>query len=221
MWDLIRSDFRRHGFGHGASWALLLYRFGRWSLLRRPGVVRWVTMKLYAALRPLVSKVSGVYLERETQIGRDLHIVHAGMLHIHPDVVIGDRVGLMHGVTLGTNMGTGSPVIGDDVFVGCNASVLGAVHIGNGARVAANSLVMMDVPAGAVAIGVPARIVRELGSLAARAAPAKATDVPANAAASVATSAAASVAVGVAANAAASVAATGPIDTRGRSHRLG
>ena len=106
--------------------------------------------------------MTGVELERETEVGDDFRLVHGRMIAIHPTVVIGDRVGIMHGVTLGTNSDERAPTIGHDVFIGCHASVLGGVHVGDGARIAANSLVLTDVPPGALAIGVPARIVRDL-----------------------------------------------------------
>src|SRR5580658_4642008 len=107
----------------------------------------------------MVEGQTGVLIERETVIGKKLHIIHAQGINIHPECVIGDRVGIMHGVTLGANMGPGVPVIGNDVFIGCFASVLGKVTVGDGARIAANSLVISDVPAGAVAMGVPARVI--------------------------------------------------------------
>jgi serine O-acetyltransferase len=62
-------------------------------------------------------------------------------------------------------MGPEAPVIGDDVFIGCNASVLGGVTIGAGARIADNSLVISDVPPGAIAIGVPARATADASRL--------------------------------------------------------
>ena len=92
-------------------------------------------------------------------------IIHAGMQQIHPDVVIGERCGIMHNVTLGTNMGTEVPVIGNDVFIGCGASILGKVTVGDGARVAANSLVISDVPPGAMAMGVPAKVIPNMSLL--------------------------------------------------------
>lgn len=185
MWKEIQADLRQHGLRSGGFWALLVYRYGRWSLERSSERTRWYTSKLYGACRPIVQFVTGVDIDRKTRIGEDFHIVHAGNISVHPDVVIGHRVGIMHGVTLGTNMGDGVPVIGDDVFIGCNASVLGAIKVGNGARIAANSLVITDVPAGAVAIGVPARVGpdlsalrREAPRLAAAAAPAAPASVP-------------------------------------------
>jgi serine O-acetyltransferase len=69
----------------------------------------------------------------------------------------------MHDVTIGESDRRGVPVIGDDVFIGAGAKVLGPIRIGHGARVAANSLVIADVPDGATAIGVPARILSYSG----------------------------------------------------------
>lgn len=137
---------------------MLVYRFGVWSQKRRFPPWRWLTSVLYVLMNGLVQLTTGVMFERETQIGEGFHIIHPGLIHIHPDTVIGKRVGIMHNVTLGTNMSAECPTIGDDVFIGCGASVLGGVKVGDGARISANSLVMSDVPAGAVAMGVPAQI---------------------------------------------------------------
>jgi serine O-acetyltransferase len=60
--------------------------------------------------------------------------------------------------TIGAGPRPGGAVIGDHVFIGCHASIIGAVTIGDDATVAANSLVISDVPAGCTAIGVPAKI---------------------------------------------------------------
>jgi serine O-acetyltransferase len=156
----LREAHRTHvrSFRNGAFWALAVYHFGVWSLEQRVPLWRWVTSKIYGILRHLTEFCTGVHLERTTRIGRALHIVHASGIFIHPDTVIGDRVGIMHHVTIGTNMGPGVPTIGDDVFIGCGAKVLGRITVGNNARIAANSLVITDVPDGAVAIGVPAKI---------------------------------------------------------------
>jgi serine O-acetyltransferase len=159
MFENLRDDYQAHGrtLKSGGFLAMAVYRFGRWSL-EQPAPVRWLASRVYARLRSVSHFATGVVLERETKIGRSFHIIHTGMISIHPDVVIGDRVGIMHGATLGTNMGSGVPVIGNDVFIGCHASVLGNVKIGDGARIAANSLVITDVPPGAIAIGVPAKV---------------------------------------------------------------
>jgi serine O-acetyltransferase len=79
---------------------------------------------------------------------------------ISGDAWLGDDVVLRNGVTIGLrNTGTrGSPVIGHRVDIGAGAKILGTIHVGDGAFIGANSVVLSDVPAHAIAFGVPARI---------------------------------------------------------------
>jgi serine O-acetyltransferase len=78
-------------------------------------------------------------------------------------IVTAERIGrncwIHHQVTIGWSYGqTAKPVIGDDVFIGVGAKILGAITIGDGARIGANAVVVRDVPPGATAVGVPAHI---------------------------------------------------------------
>ena len=117
-------------------------------------------------LKTLILNVTKVWIPPQVQIGKDFHIIHAeGSLSIHPDAIIGDRVGVMHNVTIGTNMGPGAPVIGDDVFIGVNSTVLGRIRIGDRVRIAANTAVTTNVPPDSVVVGSPARIYPRLPAL--------------------------------------------------------
>jgi serine O-acetyltransferase len=161
MFDNIKEDYQTHGrtFWNRAYWAMLTYRFGRWSLGLKSRPMQWFTGKIYGALYLWTEVITGVHMPREITMGRRFHIVHAdGAISIHPDAVLGNDVGVMHNVTIGTNMSSEVPVIGNDVFIGVGAAILGGVKIGDGARIAANSLVISDVPPGCVAMGVPARV---------------------------------------------------------------
>ena len=161
----IRADYRRHGASvrNLAFWAVATYRFGNWAN-SLPSPLKWTGGKIYGVLSFYVEITSGIWLNREARIGTDFHLVHSGNVKIHPNVVIGDRVGIMQDVTIGTGgEKDGTPVIGDDVFIGAGAKVLGPVTIGDRARIAANSLVISDVPADTTAIGVPAKIMRYTG----------------------------------------------------------
>jgi len=163
--DGLRSDYKRHGSSlrNMAFWAMAIYRIGKWTE-QLPGPLKQAGGKLYGALSFCVELSSGITLNREARIGRDLHLVHSGNIKIHPGTIIGDRVGIMHDVTLGTaGPREGAPMVGNDVFIGAGAKVLGPVKIGDGAWIAANSLVLQDVPAGTTAIGVPAKILRMTG----------------------------------------------------------
>ena len=71
----------------------------------------------------------------------------------------GAGVKVEHQVTIGAERRE-SPRLGDDVFVGAGAKILGAVSVGTGARVGANAVVVKDVPAFATVVGIPARVVR-------------------------------------------------------------
>jgi serine O-acetyltransferase len=110
------------------------------------------------AMHYWVHLVSGTTIAREAQIGAKLYLPHSGNIIIHPGCSIGDNCSICHEVTLGTSLDkAGVPRLGNNVFVGPGAKLLGPITIGDGARIAGNSLVISDVPAGAVAIGVPAR----------------------------------------------------------------
>ncbi len=163
--DDLRRDYARHGSSirNPAFWAVATYRFGRWAN-EQPPPVRGAAGKVYGGLALAVEMASGILFNREATVGEDFHLVHSGNIKIHPDCVIGDRVGIMHDVTLGTAAEReGAPVVGDDVFIGAGAKILGPVKIGDRARIAANSLVVTDVPADTTAIGVPAKIMRYTG----------------------------------------------------------
>lgn len=160
MFDHVREDYSFYrSWRHRAFWAMLLFRFGQWSLRLRPAALRWMTGKAYGFARVFSPIFTGVAIDRAMRVGKRFHIIHAGGIVIHPDVRFGDRCGIMHNVTVGTNMDRqGVPTIGDDVFIGAGAVVIGNIVVGDGAMIAANSLVFFDVPADALAMGVPATI---------------------------------------------------------------
>jgi serine O-acetyltransferase len=96
----------------------------------------------------------------DARIGPGLRIYHFGNIFIHSATIIGRNCTLRQGVTIGNRLPDGpAPVLGDDVELGAYAQVLGDVRIGNGAKIGAMTVVLCDVPAGATAIGIPARIV--------------------------------------------------------------
>jgi serine O-acetyltransferase len=99
------------------------------------------------------------------QIGQGLVIDHGTGVVIGETAIIGDDVLMYHGVTLGGRGNETStkrhPTVCNGVMIGTGAKILGNVKIGAHARIGANAVVLMDIPAGATAIGIPARIVKE------------------------------------------------------------
>jgi serine O-acetyltransferase len=95
----------------------------------------------------------------EARIGSGLMLPHPNGVVIHEEARIGDDCMIMQQVTVGM-IGDGEvPTIGNRVYVGAGAKIIGKLVVGDGARIGANSVVLSDVPAGATAVGVPARLV--------------------------------------------------------------
>jgi serine O-acetyltransferase len=164
QWRACRADlarYRQHGYtgwGSEGFWALLIYRLqkvvGRW----RP---RWLWTTVRIALRvtkKFLSIVTLIDLHPDAEIGPGMIICHGGPVRIYAQTKIGADCAIHGACTIGAGPRPGGAVIGDHVFIGCQASVIGAVTIGDDATVAANSLVINNVPAGCTAIGVPATI---------------------------------------------------------------
>ena len=115
-------------------------------------------------LARLISQLSrfftGIEIHPGATIGKGLFIDHGMGVVIGETAEIGDNVTLYHGVTLGgtgKDKGKRHPTIGNNVVVGAGAKVLGPINIGNDAKIGANSVVLKDVPAGATAVGIPAK----------------------------------------------------------------
>ncbi len=103
--------------------------------------------------------MTGADIPLNCKLGGGLLLPHPNGIVIHPDAEIGPNCLLFQQVTIGAN-DRGVPRIGGHVDIGAGAKVLGPVTIGNHARIGANAVVMINVPNGATAAGVPARVVR-------------------------------------------------------------
>lgn len=102
------------------------------------------------------SAVSGADIPLNCNIGGGLLIPHPNGIVIHPHASIGPNCLIFQQVTLGTLAQGGTPVLGGHVDLGAGAKILGNVRIGDHAVVGANAVVLHDVPARAVAVGIPA-----------------------------------------------------------------
>jgi serine O-acetyltransferase len=106
--------------------------------------------------------LTGIEIHPGATIGRRFFIDHGMGVVIGETAEIGDDCTLYHGVTLGGtswNKGKRHPTLGKGVVVGAGAKILGPILVGEGARIGSNAVVVKEVPAGATAIGIPARLV--------------------------------------------------------------
>jgi serine O-acetyltransferase len=132
-----------------------MHRLAHWLWSRR---LRW----LGRFTAHLSRMLTGIEIHPGATIGRRFFIDHGMGVVIGETAVIGDDVTLYHGVTLGGtswNKGKRHPTLEDGVVVGAGAKVLGPIVISAGAKVGSNAVVTKPVPAGATAVGNPARII--------------------------------------------------------------
>jgi serine O-acetyltransferase len=106
--------------------------------------------------------LTGIDIHPGARLGRRFFIDHGAGVVIGETAEVGDDVTIYHGVTLGGtswNPGKRHPTLGHGVVVGAGAKILGPITVGDGARVAANSVVIDEVPAGTTVVGIPGRVV--------------------------------------------------------------
>ncbi|MGD6849039.1 serine O-acetyltransferase [Rossellomorea aquimaris] len=148
-----------------SGYALLsigIYRLGNYTYknLRYP-VVYPILMIFYKFLDLLIVQgFNNSEIHYPTKIGENLKLPHGGKgVIISSKASIGNNVTIYHQVTIGTiKANGGAPKIGDNVFIGAGAKVLGPIVIGEGAKIGANAVVIHDVPANKTTTGVPAKL---------------------------------------------------------------
>jgi serine O-acetyltransferase len=149
-----RSDLLRALLTDGTA-AMVWYRLMQWAR-------RW----RLAPLEMLFGKLNAIgcqcIIGRGAEFGPGFVLIHSHGVVINGRVRGGEHVYLEHQVTIGAERGQ-SPTLGDHVFVGAGAKIVGPIAIGSHSRIGANAVVLADVPAGATAVGVPAKVVRRRG----------------------------------------------------------
>ena len=166
--DNIRAYQARDPAARSALEVLLLYP--GLKAVRSHRKAHWCYTHGLLFLARLISQVSrrrtGIEIHPGATIGKRLVIDHGMGLVIGETAEIGDDCLIYHGVTLGgtgKDVGKRHPTIGNNVLIGTGAKVLGPITIGSGSRVAANSVVLKDIPENSTAVGIPARVVRLAG----------------------------------------------------------
>lgn len=133
-------------------------------------VSHWLWTHHLCFLARLNSQISrhltGIEIHPGARIGRRFVVDHGMGIVIGETAEVGDDVLLYHGVTLGgtgKDVGKRHPTIGNNVLIGTGAKVLGPIKVGDNSRIAANSVVLREIPEDSTAVGIPARVVRIAG----------------------------------------------------------
>jgi serine O-acetyltransferase len=109
----------------------------------------------------------GISIPPETKIGSGFYIGHFGGIVVNRHSVIGKNCNISHGVTIGqTKRGPhkGFPILGDNIYIGAGAKIIGAITIGNNVAIGANCVVTKNIPDNSVVVGIPGRIISQNGS---------------------------------------------------------
>lgn len=161
---LIKSDLIRYGFGEKLTFRekMRLEGYLYTSALRKAKYYKEKNnLLLFIFHRIIIKRMSykyGYQITYSTKFGKGLYLGHFGHVVVNGDAVLGDNINLSPGVTIGmTNRGKtkGVPVLGNNIWVGTNAVIVGGIHIGNDVMIAPNSLVNLDVPDHSIVIGNP------------------------------------------------------------------
>jgi serine O-acetyltransferase len=177
MFENIRADFKRQteintGVGKARMvfyilfsqgfWAAAAYRVGWWCNNTKIPVLSFFLNLGYFFLNKNIEILTGISISSSAKIGKGLLINHFGQIFMHNLVEIGENCTIAQGVTIGSlGLGKlGAPKLGNNVFIGSGAKVLGNIRIGNNVRIGSNAVVLIDVPDNATVVGIPAKIIK-------------------------------------------------------------
>ena len=152
------------------SWLEILLLYPGIKAVRSHRLAHWCYRHNLKFLARAISQRSrrrtGIEIHPGATIGRRLVIDHGMGIVIGETAEIGDDCLIYHGVTLGgtgKDVGKRHPTIGNNVLIGTGAKVLGPIRVGDNSRIAANSVVLKEIPEDSTAVGIPARVVRIAG----------------------------------------------------------
>ena len=151
--DLYQADMYRYGSSGGGYLKAFHYYF------RKSQTTKNRILKLYYRWQfRRIKQKHGIEISYETQIGKGLYLGHPYNITINAKATLGNNINLHKGVTIGQeNRGKrkGVPTLGDNVWIGINAMVVGNIKIGNDVLIAPNSYVNCDIPDHSVVFGNP------------------------------------------------------------------
>ncbi|WP_261563157.1 serine O-acetyltransferase, partial [Frankia tisae] len=162
--EILREDFRRHygSITHPGLHVLAVYRLGQWRHTRRQPLRAAVTVAYKVLNNLVIRNLYGAELSERARLGRRVLIGHHQTILIPPYCEIGDDCTLRHNLTIGYAGGSASPQdvakVGRRVELAPGVHLLGAITIGDDARIGPGSIVTTDVPTGSTVFAAPARI---------------------------------------------------------------
>lgn len=178
VFQLITSDYKKYKkygghfftivFFTQGFWAIFQYRIAHFIHLK----IQWQPFRILFKIITLlwqktIEILTGISIPASAKIGHSFYIGHFGGIIINSEAIIGVNCNFSQGVTIGVSgqgETRGTPVIGNEVYIGANTVVAGKITIGNKVLIGACSMVNRSLSDSAVAIGVPAAVISHNGS---------------------------------------------------------
>lgn len=152
---MIKEDINRSGNRIKITIPLIIYRFGNFifysNMPKFPKKIILAFLKLIKLL--IIEMPFGLELSFSTKIGAGLRLIHLNGIVINKHAVIGNNCTIFHQVTIGQVDKTGYPTIGDNVYIGAGAKILGNITIGNNVKIGANSVITKNIPSNCTVVG--------------------------------------------------------------------
>jgi serine O-acetyltransferase len=166
LWEYWKSDYKRyHDYGENRLKILLFtpgfiycfyMRLCKYLKVSKYHVLLYPFYLLCRIILLHYSYKFGIQIPYATKVGYGLYIGHFGTIVVHPQSIIGNNVNLSQGITIGLE-NDGVPTIGNDVYLGAGAKVIGHITIGNNVAIGANCVLTKDIPDNAIVVGVPGK----------------------------------------------------------------
>lgn len=151
----IQNVFLSQGF-----WAILVFRFGVWLCKSKMSYLIFIVP--YLIFKKLIEITTGINIGTNAKIGKRMYINHFGGIHINSKCVIGKYAFINQDVTIGDAGYTknfGAPILGDNVYIGAGAKIIGDVVLGDNVIVGANAVVVKSASDNVTLVGVPAKTI--------------------------------------------------------------
>ena len=178
LFQLIKSDYKKYRKYGSHFFAIVFFTQGFWATFQyriAHYIYEKVTWKIFKVplqfltliWQKAIEILTGISISSSVKIGHSFYIGHFGNIIVNAKAIIGDNCNISQGVTIGVSgldERRGTPILGNDVYIGANAVIVGKISIGNNVLIGACSMVKDSLPDNSVALGVPAIIISQKGS---------------------------------------------------------
>lgn len=178
LFQLIQTDYRKHQKYGGHFFGIVFFTQGFWAVFQyrlayyvyskiKLQPFRILLLLLILIWQKLIEITTGISIPASVRIGHSFYIGHFGGIIINANVIIGNNCNISQGVTIGISgkeEKRGSPIIGNEVYIGANSVVVGKINVGNNVLIGACSMVNKSLLDNSVALGVPVSVISQNGS---------------------------------------------------------